>query len=321
MQTMPSGGAAPSVTPGSISAVITVCSHRKTHRPTPAATAVSLPMDSQTSVQTAWIERIRTLPLVATAGTLYAGRGFGLATEAAKIAKSRLFVLSAGLGLVPSDRNVPAYGLTVSGGHAESVAARITGEFALPAWFSALLAGPHSVQWTDVFGRDSGRVLIALSRPYAKMVGESLCGLPPLALAHLRIFGASVSSALPTALHPAIAPYDHRLDTILPGTRTDFSQRALLHFVRSVAIGHTMPDREADFAAVNAALRGTAAPEWPRRLRRSDDEILELISARLRSQSGIARILRALRDEEGVACEQSRFGRLYRAALERRVAA
>ena len=42
-----------------------------------------------------------------------------------------------------------------------------------------------------------------------------------------------------------------------------------------------------------------------------------LILARLRSQSGIARVLRALRDEEGVACEQARFSRLYRAAVDR----
>ena len=72
---------------------------------------------------------------------------------------------------------------------------------------------------------------------------------------------------------------------------------------------------------MEAALERAASPNRMRRPRRTDEEILRLISARLKSQGGIARILRALRDEEGVACEQSRFSRLYKTAIERRTAA
>lgn len=167
----------------------------------------------------------------------------------------------------------------------------------------------------------SGRVLIALTRPYAQMVGECLSKLGPQVLARLRIFGASLAPALPAAVNSTLVPYDSRLDAILPGTRADFSQRALLHFVRSVAIKGDAQDRDADHAAVEVALRGVATPDRPRRPRRTDAEILQLILARLRSQSGIARILRALRDDEGVACEQARFSRLYRTALQRQTEA
>jgi hypothetical protein len=278
-------------------------------------------MGQQDPVQTAWIERTRTLPATATAGSLYAGRGFGLATQAAKLAEAEFYILSAGLGLVASDRQVPVYGLTISGRHAESVATRVEGEFDAAAWFSSLLSGPHSDQWADAMARGSGRVLIALTRPYAQMVGESLGKLGPQALARLRIFGASLAPALPAAVSPTLVPYDSRLDAILPGTRADFSQRALLHFVRSVALKGNVQDRDADHAAVEVALRGVATPERLRRPRRTDAEILQLILARLRSQSGIARILRALRDDEGVACEQARFSRLYKTALQRQAVA
>jgi len=153
------------------------------------------------------------------------------------------------------------------------------------------------------------------------MVGRSLVELDPKILSRLRIFGASLSATLPAALRPSLAPYDARLDSILPGTRADFSQRALIHFVNSVAAKRTSQDRAADFAAVESALESAVAPDRMRRPRRTDEEILQLISARLPSQSGIARILRALRDEEAVACEQSRFSRLYRTAVYRRTAA
>ena len=83
---------------------------------------------------------------------------------------------------------------------------------------------------------NSGRILVALTRPYARMVGQSLSTLEPQALARLRIFGASLASDLPACLHPALTPYDDRLNTVFPGTCADFPQRALLHFVRSVAI-------------------------------------------------------------------------------------
>jgi hypothetical protein len=211
----------------------------------------------------------------------------------------------------------PTYGLTVSPGRRESVAAKVSGEFDAAAWFSALLTGPYSKQWVDI-ARRSGRILLAFTRPYAEMVGRSLVELDPLILARLRIFGASLSAALPAAVRPALAPYDERLDTILPGTRADFSQRALIHFVKSVAEKCEAQDRDADFAALDVALGRAVAPDRIRRPRRTDEEIVRLISARLSSQSGIARILRALRDEEGIACEQSRFSRLYRTAMDRR---
>lgn len=300
--------------------VVTICTFRKRARPPAESTPASLPIDTQDAVQAAWIEKIRTLPFDAAARVLYAGRGFSLANRASEIASAKLYILSAGLGLVAADRKVPLYGLTVSAGHSDSIAGRVRGEFDPGAWFSGLQSSPLSDRWVDAVGGGSGRILIALTRPYAQMVGESLNALGPQTLARLRIFGASLASVLPPALHPALAPYDARLEAILPGTRSDFSQRALHHFVSLIA-GEGLQNRDADYAAVTSTLAKVTAPDRPSRPRRSDAELLELIAVRLQSQLGIARILRALRDEEGVACEQSRFSRLYQIALHKREAA
>jgi hypothetical protein len=91
----------------------------------------------------------------------------------------------------------------------------------------------------------------------------------------------------------------------------------MFHFVRSIAI-KSGPDREADFAAVAAALGRLRFPNRPRRPRRTDEEIHRVISRRLRSESGAAKMLAALRNDDGIACEQSRFGRLYRIAVAKR---
>lgn len=313
-------GSGADAVPRSIGAVITICSHRKKIRPASIATAVSLPYGPQELVESAWQEKLHAERPVVTAQELYRGRGFCLAVQAAKTASAKLYVLSAGLGLIAATQKIPTYGLTVSRGREESVASKIWGEFDSGKWFGALLDNAYSNAWPDVIGRP-GRILISLTCPYAEMVGESLLKMGPTVLSRLRLFGASLSTVLPTTLRPAIAPYDTRLDAVLPGTRADFSQRALLHFVNLVALMSGPPDRDADFAAVEAAMKTAAPPDRRRRPRRTDEEILRLISVRLDTQVGIGRVLRALRDEEGVACEQARFSRLYRIAIERRTTA
>jgi hypothetical protein len=297
--------------------VITTCSHRKFATPTRAATPSSLSRGTQQALTAQWLAKVAGLPESGPANTFYAGRAFGLAREAAALSAARLYILSAGLGIVPASRSIPAYGLTVSTRHEQSVSRKILGEFDPAEWFSSLLTSVYSDNWGDVAGRKSGRILMALSRPYAEMVGTRLADAPPKMLGRLRIFGASLETALPAPLHAAIAPYDERLNAILPGTRTDFAQRAMLHFVRSIAV-KASKGREDDFAAVRSALKHLKVPRLVQRPRLTDEEILAVIKKRLRMQSGAVRLLAALRHEEGVACEQSRFGRLYRIAAGKR---
>lgn len=300
-----------------VDVVITTCSHRKFIKPSRAATASALSRGTQQVVAAQWLAKTEGLRRSGPADAVYAGRAFGLARKTADELAARFYILSAGLGIVPASRSIPAYGLTVTGGHEHSVSRKILGTFNSTEWFSSLLASVYSDGWGDVAGRKSGRILVALSRPYAEMVGASLAKAPPKMLGRLRIFGASLESALPASLHGAIAPYDERLNKILPGTRTDFAQRAMLHFARAVT-AKPSKDREDDFAVVRSALKNHKFPRQIRRPRMTDEEILAVIKKRLQMQSGATQMLVALRHEEGIACEQSRFGRLYRVAAEER---
>lgn len=278
-------------------------------------------MGVQSQLGTEWAQRLGELAPETAAASLYAGRAFRLAAQVAEESQASFYILSAGLGIVPALRRVPAYALTVTGSAAESIKSRAIGPFDATAWFALLLNTPYSDQWSTVAGRTDGRVLIALTQPYAEMVGTSLARLPSLARDRLRIFGAGLAEALPAELTETIVPYDARLDTIFPGTRSDFAQRAMLHFAKFVLPLRGQRDRSGDHEAVQNTLNTIEAPAWPKRPRRSDEEIIQLLVDRMRDQAGAGKLLRALRDGEGVACEQARFGRLYREAKQRSNAA
>lgn len=302
-----------------IDVVVTICSNRKFRKPIRAATPSALSRGTQEAVSAQWIARIRKLRLSGPASDIYAGRAFGLAREAAETSSATFYILSAGLGIVSALRNIPAYGLTISAGYEQSITRKVFGSFDPAEWFSSLLTSAYSDKWDDVASQKSGRILVALSRPYAEMVGSSLAATSPKMFDRLRIFGVALETALPVPLHAAIAPYDERLNSILPGTRVDFAQRALFHFAQTVAVKPSS-GREDDFAAVRSALKDHRLPRQVQRLRTTDDQIVAVIKKRLRVQTSATRMLIALRHDEGIACEQSRFSRLYRVAAGKREA-
>jgi hypothetical protein len=302
----------------SVSSVVTICTQQKRVRPSSAGTPAILAASSQSDLQLAWRGALAALPADTPAACLYAGRAFGLAKEAARVTDSALYVASAGLGLVAGPTLVPPYGLTIARGGPESVLGKVVGPFSPAVWFESVLAGPHSTDWAHIVGAGSGRILVALTKPYAELVGESLSALPRGAVDRLRIFGAGLSVVLPSTLRSALVPYDLRLDALFPGTRSDFAQRAMLHFARLVT--HLPVDRLGDAEAVVAALHMVDAPVWPKRLHRTDAELLAIIADRIAPHASASRLLRQLRDEDGIACEQGRFARLFRTAAASGVA-
>lgn len=296
-------------------AVVVPCASRKALRSTSEARAVSLARSLQDAVETAWLDRVRKLDPACPAASLYCGRGSRLAREAAAASGGALYYASAGLGLVSAERALPAYGLTVTGKGPESVALRVAGPFDPAAWWSAVNSGPFATPLADLFAPPDGTpVLVGLTQPYARMVAPALEALPEAARRRLRIFGANLCTVLPAAVVKQALPYDERLEAILPGTRADFPQRALLHFARGGL--HACPSLDLDRQRrwVEAALAGRCAPGRPHRLRLSDADMVRQIERHLPGSPTMGLLLRALRDREGIACEQSRFARLYRAA-------
>ena len=293
-------------------AVVTICAQKKRHKPRPEATPAALESAPLADLAAQWRNIVKNLPPASAAADLYGGRAFGLARKASVETACRFYVISAGLGLVDGQTSAPAYGLTVSHNSTESIASKAEGAFAPAHWFEEMMAGPLSTAWRSVFERGPGEVLVALTRPYAEMVGPSLAQLPQQHLDRLRLFGAGLASALPASLLGALVPYDDRLDTLFPGTRSDFAQRAMAHYVKHIARAGV--DQAAANKCVAEALAEIQLPVRPVRKLASDGDLLALIKARLSPTASASRLLRQLRDDDGIACEQGRFTRLFRQA-------
>jgi hypothetical protein len=107
-------------------------------------------------------------------------------------------------------------------------------------------------------------------------------------------------------------PADARLQAHFGGTR-----RALNARIGAYLLEHGIRSRDEATAHLTQLL--AAQPPTPRynRTRQSDGEIFDAITGRLAQAQATSanRLLRELRDS-GLACEQRRFTRLYREALE-----
>lgn len=259
-----------------------------------------------------WTERLRAATPVAAAKDLYAGRAFVDAGRAARQAGASLAIVSAGLGLIDSETQVPAYDLTTVTRETDSVLSKTQGTSS--AWWSELQS--RSPFQTSAIESETGLILVALPAAYLAMVSEEWIAWPAERLARLRLFTKEQPTA--QALQAAWMPYDDRLDAVEgahAGTQGDFAQRALRHFV-SIRAGRAVED---DRSAVLAALEGLSPRDMPVRRKMSDAEIKSLIASDWDVVSGRSTaMLRRLRDTLDVACEQGRFKILFKAVAAAR---
>ncbi|OYU25427.1 MAG: hypothetical protein CFE41_21405 [Burkholderiales bacterium PBB2] len=228
---------------------------------------------------------------------------------------AELFVVSAGLGLVSGDENVPAYDLTISAG-AGSIAPTlrrlgVTDQ----AWWQALTAArDQGHPLSGLVGNDHiEQVWIAMPSTYLSMVATELSAVDAgVARRKLRIFSSSKShEVLPEHLRPCLMPYDTRLEAAgFAGTTSDFPQRCLLHFAKALSGRGTSLDEAR--SRVLAALEGLNAPTKPERQKLDDAEIIHVLRQQWQQHRGSStKLLRYLRDGAGIACEQGRFRQLW----------
>lgn len=297
--------------------VITTCTNRK-RKPVPDSLHVSaLPQARIAEVVCDWVARLSAAPEVFPACDIYGGRLFQEALFATDLLDARLLIVSAGLGLVWADTFVPPYACTVVVNAPDSIASRILGDYAVPDWWQALsAASPLSQSLAAAVASDDGLICAALSSAYLEMIAGDLSNLPAEVLARLRLFTRVPPTRVVPTLRPFLMPYDDRLDgpdSTVRGTRGDFSGRALRHFAEYVVCEDDSRSADAHGAAVADMLEGwRLAPRFDRK-RVDDAGLLALIREHWNAERGsTARLLRCLRDDLGVACEQGRFADLAR---------
>ena len=245
------------------------------------------------------------------AQALYQGRSIADTAAAAASLGSSWYVVSAGLGLVRSDQPVPAYECTVAAGSELGGRLGLSGATTTDWWNAITASQPHPL--SHLIARCP--TLLALPSTYLRMVQDDLAHVSAAKAKQLRIFTSTAGAQfVPRDLAECVMPYDDRLESVprYSGTRSDFAQRALRHFVEALEAG-SLPLEEAR-AKVTAALDRRPRPVRSPGRRVSDDEIRRALTAQwARHAGGSTRLLRYLRDEARICCEQKRFSRIWQA--------
>ena len=294
--------------------VVTNCTARKRALPEVPKTLSQLRCGSAKSVASAWVKALQRDTHLRPASDYYVGRGFSEARAVATWLNARSLIVSTGLGLIDSTDLIPNYDLTISPGQ-NSVLNLISNA-----------SDPMSEWWHHVnhaWGKDNpfckvltlnpkSLLLIALPSTYLALVQHELACLSSEHVKRIRIFTSELGRKnLPSQLAMQSLPYDERLEgSSISGTRTDFPQRALRHFVVTLNAA-TLPLSDGKWL-VNQSLSHMKMRTIPMRRRQNDNEIIEIIRSNWHAYGGSSgALLRCLRDDKLIACEQSRFRSLW----------
>ncbi|CDZ42292.1 Hypothetical protein NGAL_HAMBI1146_50580 [Neorhizobium galegae bv. officinalis] len=292
--------------------ILTACTMRKRFSPDPALIAASLSKGNLQSVGRDWRNRVAEAVGIAEARNLYAGRGMMEAKNAATEAEATLFIASAGLGLVEASDVIPSYDLTVAKGLPSSIMSKLPPGTTEEGWWDEIATKEGIDRMEAQLSRDQAIFLVALPANYLKMLGSFLKALSAFKEGRLRLFTGSEQYEIDPELKAYHMPYDRRLDGgPAPGTLGDFAQRALRHFVAGVLSVAPTEDAKGHAQRVTLAQACWVRPALKSGIRLGDDELLKIIQAEWDSVQGRStQLLRKLRDELGIACEQGRFARL-----------
>lgn len=288
--------------------IVTSCTQRKAGRD--RVDIANLPeATSLLRLARAWHRAVNEADADTPAESLYQGRSIVDTAASAAFLGTSWYVVSAGLGLVRSSQPLPAYDCTVATGSDLSRRLRALNS-TTAQWWNAL-TDTEPAPLSRLIAKSSA--LLALPSSYLRMVQDDLAQVAPSRAGYMRIF-TSVAGAqyVPDHLKCCVMPYDERLESVrgFAGTQSDFAQRALRHFVE-VLKATSMPLGEAR-DAVSASLANRRRRSRSVGQRMTDEEIQLVLSAQWTRHSGSStKLLRFLRDEARISCEQKRFSRLW----------
>lgn len=298
--------------------MIVTCSNRKS-RPIPADLQLGqVPGRNAEQRARKWIARLTRAtdaPQVA-AIDLYAGEHWSVAREFTRLSGPgetiRLWTCSAGYGLIPAEAPIVPYHATLTKGQPDSVPGDVACWWSeLSEWNGPVPSRPRSIRALVAADPDAVYMFV-LSKAYLRACGADLAGACAAISDADRLLIVSAGARHEGDLADFMTPADARLQAHLGGTRRALNARIGAHLL-------TAGIRSRGEATVHLADLLAVQPSIPRydRRRQSDREILDAIAVRLAHDPALtaSRLLREFRDE-GLACEQHRFGRLYRTVPE-----
>jgi hypothetical protein len=243
------------------------------------------------------------------ASKLYQGQHWRRIAEAVDFTRShgwetRLWVLSAGLGLVAGDSKIVSYSATFANGRRDSV------------WRGSAdgpRAGTLRWWWQELADDGLARLAASSQGPVVIVAGRTYVDAIAADLEEISSNRSSSSRTvvLSTGLdHPLGLRYDHRVRAQVGGTLGSLNASLLRALARRPGPHGWNRNRMQD--VVDRLMSMGAAPVSPSRRPCSDAQVRDFLVAVMGSTPGISRsrALRAFRDA-GMACSQERLARIF----------
>ncbi len=298
--------------------VVVSCTERKSVQPQQSMRASDLPRHGFDQRLNSWIENVAAAAPSIRVADLYQGEHWAIVRSLIAGNRSKVWVASAGYGLLDPLALVASYSATFASGHADSVSiekSRTTVDAERRAWWRALRERvPQSESRSLAELGADGPVVIAASRPYLAAMRDELVEIQNLMPGRLIL---ATTGAVPTELHSVRTAATGALRTLLGGSMQAVSVRLAAKIIQAIS--------ENELTATTAGhlterLMAEASPlERHSRSPLTDGEVSAYIASALDTAKppSCTALLRRLRDE-GKACEQARFRSLYQAAKEER---
>ncbi|MFV8752220.1 hypothetical protein ACNOYE_16860 [Nannocystaceae bacterium ST9] len=270
----------------------------------------------------AWLTRLNSIDVAGVqARDLYGGEHWRLVLDLEEQLSRehdvRLWVASAGYGLMPADAELRPYSATFTPNTRDSVAQDANPDLLRPWWKSLCKAHGHTL---EDLAREATALVVIASSKYVRAMSEDLeCALAELPDDGLVLF--SGAGSVEEALAPSLVKVDARVQVALggPDSLRGTKQGLAARTAQTLLAASNWPPRASPIkAAYNRLVTDHEPPAVPQRERHDDQAVLEFIEAQLREDPrlGWTPLLRRWR-ASGQACEQKRFRGLFRSVKDK----
>lgn len=298
--------------------IVVSCADRKRHPP--AVRLRDIEGDSAALRFAAWRDAVtKSDGPHARAEDLYQGGYWSVVRELPALAahmgwEPRLWIASAGYGMVGSDKQLVSYSATFSSGHKDSVSSLGEND-AAPKWWNCAIAargGLGSSLATLVKKEPRATVLVVASPSYIDAMSDDLVA----AVQHARSPGAMfvISSRLPMKAVGSAnwIPSSSALQKSLGGALVSLHARVARYLIANIPPSDF---RKENLSHMTKKLNEEVGPIAKRTagIAMTDEDVIVFIRQRVAVDTKVSHtwLLRELR-KSGQACEQGRFRRLFK---------
>lgn len=284
--------------------LIVTCTDRKSVAPDESLQVRNLAGDSLEERSHTWRSTVTATTARTPLRRLYQGDAWTQALRLEASARrsgfdATLLVASAGLGLVSVDEEWPAYAATFSLGHADTVG---NDSQTKRAWWAHITQGQKKLS-----EQAKSQTVLVLSETYSSAMAADLASLKDRD--DVVVFGGS--KHVPDEQR---FPADRSLRSALGGTAGSLNVRTAIAWLDKLGSAKMLSPQDPEWLAW---VKGARQPENYARTPLTDSAVLSFIRDLRCEQPAISKTkaLRLLR-ENGLACEQKRFGGLFAVAMK-----